>query len=98
MGVSGAGKTLVGRLLARHLGVKFFEGDDLHPAANKAKMQSGVALSDADRRPWVEAIAKLIRELLERHESAVISCSALKQAHRDQIGRQGVCFVYLRIP
>ncbi|MGT2462629.1 gluconokinase [Sinomonas atrocyanea] len=82
MGVSGAGKTTAGQALAAHLGVPFGDADDLHPAANVAKMQSGVALDDADRAPWLAAVGTW---LAERRDGAVMSCSALRRAYRDTL-------------
>ncbi len=81
MGVSGSGKTTVGQLLALQLGIPFFDGDDFHPIANKAKMKAGIPLLDADRIPWLQAIhtvAKSNALLL----GAVIACSALKEMYR----------------
>ncbi|MGY3565283.1 gluconokinase [Sinomonas sp. RB5] len=82
MGVSGAGKTTAGQALAAHLGVPFGDADDLHPAANVAKMQSGVALDDADRAPWLAAVGTW---LAERRDGAVMSCSALRRAYRNTL-------------
>ena len=65
MGVSGSGKTTVGRLLSRELGWKYYEGDDFHPPANVEKMRSGIPLDDADRKPWLETLRDLIRSCLE---------------------------------
>lgn len=80
MGVSGAGKSTVGRLLAEALGARFIEGDDFHPPANRAKMAAGRPLEDSDRLPWLAAIAA---ELARSHgEDAVLACSALAQRHR----------------
>jgi gluconokinase len=81
MGVTGCGKTTVGRLLAQRLGVPFFEADDLHPAANVAKMRAGISLTDADRQPWLAAIAERIAP--GTGPSPVVSCSALKRRYRD---------------
>ncbi|MGH8704442.1 MAG: gluconokinase [Burkholderiales bacterium] len=83
MGVSGAGKTTLGLLLARQLGCEFLEGDDWHPPENVAKMAAGIALADADRWPWLE---RLNREL-HRHASVVLACSALKQSYRDVLAK-----------
>lgn len=98
MGVSGAGKTAVGRALAARLGWTFLEGDQFHPAANVAKMAGGRPLEDADRAPWLAAIAAAIDERLARGEPAVVACSALKKSYRRVIigERRGVRLVYLR--
>jgi len=98
MGVAGAGKTTVGRLLARALGCALLDADDYHPAANVAKMQSGAALTDDDRRPWLAALNDVLREHAARGERVVLACSALKQVYRDQLvaGVPGGRFVYLR--
>jgi gluconokinase len=81
MGVSGVGKTTIGRLLAERLGLPFIEGDDYHPAANVAKMASGVPLDDEDRRPWLDQL----NLLLKKHRRAVLACSALKRAYRTRL-------------
>jgi len=98
MGVSGAGKTTIGRLLADQLGWKFHDADDLHSDANKAKMASGVALTDADRAPWLASICDLIAESLARSTNVVLACSALKQSYRDQlvVDPERVKMVYLK--
>jgi gluconokinase len=98
MGVSGSGKTTVSALLASALGCQFQEGDDLHPAQNVEKMQSGMPLTDADRLPWLHNIAEEIGAWRARHESGVLTCSALKRAYREIIidGRPDVTLVYLR--
>jgi gluconokinase len=79
MGVSGTGKSTIGLALAETLDVPFVEGDDLHPVANREKMAAGIPLTDADRAPWLDAIAaKLDRPV-------VVACSALKRAYRDRL-------------
>jgi gluconokinase len=98
MGVSGAGKTTIGRLLAKELGWPFYEGDDFHPRANIEKMKQGIALTDRDRRPWLSALRKLINELLDDKKEAVIACSALKKIYRNELknGNTKVRFIYLK--
>jgi gluconokinase len=97
MGVSGAGKTTLGEMLAQRLGWPFKEGDELHPPANVAKMKSGHPLNDADRAPWLAAVGAWIDRWVAAGESGVISCSALKRAYRDTIarGRPAVRFVFI---
>ena len=101
MGVSGAGKTTVGRALADRIGWEFIEGDDFHPAANIALMSAGHALTDADRAPWLAALRKRIDEVLASHGHAVIACSALKHTYRSVLaGSEGggaVQFVHLEV-
>jgi gluconokinase len=82
MGVTGSGKTTVGRLLAAELGWSYYDADDFHPPANVEKMRSGVPLNDADRQPWLETLRDLIRNCLERNEAAILGCSALKESYR----------------
>jgi gluconokinase len=98
MGVAGAGKSTVGRALAERLGWAFQEGDDLHPPENIARMAAGVALTDADRAPWLDAVKAWIDTRLSDGESGVITCSALKRIYRTRIvaGRDAVRLVYLR--
>ena len=83
MGVAGSGKSTVGQLLARTLGWRFHDADDLHPPRNREKMQAGIALTDDDRGPWLEAVRSLIEQCIAGGVSAVIACSALKQWYRD---------------
>lgn len=82
MGVSGSGKTTVGLKLAAELGWSFRDADDFHPPANVAKMSAGTPLNDLDRAPWLAAIRAHIDTALARGESAVVTCSALKEAYR----------------
>ena len=81
-GVSGAGKTTVGELLARELGWHFYEADDFHSTANIEKMRRGVPLTDEDRWPWLENLRELIERSLAAGEDAVLACSALKEIYR----------------
>src|SRR4051812_5660617 len=82
-GVSGAGKTTIGKLLARELTWSFIEADDFHPTANIEKMRSGHSLSDEDRWPWLDCLRKQIERSLSAGKNAVLACSALKRAYRD---------------
>jgi len=98
MGVAGAGKTTVGRCLADLLAASFHEGDVFHPPANVAKMSGGTPLDDADRLPWLTAIAAAIDRARGEGQAMVVACSALKRAYRDiLIGpRVDVRLAYLR--
>ena len=100
MGVSGAGKTTIGRRLARAFACPFLDADDLHVPASVAKMQRGEALSDADREPWLDAIRARIAGALARSESLVVACSALKHRYRERLagGDARVVFVHLEAP
>jgi gluconokinase len=81
-GVSGAGKTTVGELLARELSLHFYEADDFHSTANIEKMRRGVSLTDEDRWPWLENLREMIERSLAAGEDAVLACSALKEIYR----------------
>lgn len=100
MGVAGSGKTTVGQRLAGELGLDFVDGDDLHPAANVAKMSAGQPLDDDDRAPWLERVAEV---LVARDGGVVVACSALKRAYRELIrercGGAGrpLTFLYLEV-
>ncbi|MEU8949130.1 gluconokinase [Streptomyces sp. NPDC048489] len=85
LGVSGSGKSTVGRALAADLGVPFVEGDDAHPAANIARMAAGHPLDDADRAPWLRTLARRVRRAAEAGEGLVLACSALRRAYRDEL-------------
>jgi len=89
MGVSGSGKTTIGRVLADELGWTFLDADDFHPPASVAKMAAGMALSDEDRWPWLDRLAGELRALDERRRNVVLACSALKQEYRDRLKRAG---------
>lgn len=96
-GVSGAGKTTIGKLLAEQLGWQFYEADDFHPRANIEKMRSGRPLTDEDRWPWLERLREQIARSITAKDNAVLACSALKRAYRDRLRvSDDVTFVFLR--
>ena len=97
MGVTGAGKTTIGRMLAQELGWEFADADDFHSAANKEKMSRGIALDDADREPWLEAIRAAMLRWSAADQNVVLACSALKSIYRErlEIG-PAVKFIYLK--
>ncbi len=98
MGVSGSGKTTVGKLLAEQLGWQFKDADDFHSATNKEKMHSGLPLTDEDRQPWLETLAQNIAGWIREGENTVLACSALKKSYRDTLtmDNQKILVVYLR--
>ena len=103
MGVAGAGKTTVGTALARALGWTFLDADAFHPAANIEKMSHGIALTDADREPWLDALCTLISNTVHRGEHVVLACSALKQWYREylvprDVSHAAVRFIHLDVP
>jgi gluconokinase len=98
MGVSGSGKTTVGKALASELGWDFYDADDFHPPENISKMEDGIPLSDSDRAPWLAALHRLIESCLTRNRPGVLACSALKESYRQGLmeGNDEVQLVYLR--
>lgn len=95
MGVSGCGKTTLGKALAARLGAGFVDADDLHPPANRAKMARGEALTDGDRAPWLDLVAGVLRN----RAPVVVACSALRRAYRDRLREAGeVRFLHLAAP
>lgn len=98
-GVSGTGKTTVGALLAGRLHWRFADADTFHPEANVAKMRAGIALTDADREPWLRAITTWMDERIAADESGVVTCSALKRRYRDRLldGRPTASLVFLQV-
>ncbi|HEU4595169.1 MAG TPA: gluconokinase [Pyrinomonadaceae bacterium] len=97
MGVTGSGKTTIGRLLARELGWPFHDADDFHSEASVEKMARGVPLDDRDRAPWLAALRELIRLRVESGENAVLACSALKESYRNfLLVGEDVKLIYLK--
>jgi gluconokinase len=97
-GVSGAGKTRIGQLLASQLGWKFVDADDFHSQASVEKMHRGVSLNDVDRQPWLDALRSAIEGWTAEAQNVVLACSALKRAYRDRLHvSPQVCFVYLKV-
>jgi gluconokinase len=98
MGVSGCGKTTVGKALAAKLGWYFYDADDYHTPEGIAKMSSGTPLNDDDRAPWLASLHTLISTCLKENKHGVLACSALKECYRQKllVGNQGVLLVYLK--
>ncbi len=99
MGVSGCGKSTLGAELAQRLAFRYVEGDELHPPENVERMAAGIALTDDDRKGWLETIAHVLREAREHAQPVVVTCSALKRRYRDVLRDQGdahVRLVYLQ--
>ena len=103
MGVAGAGKTLIGRGLARRLGGEFVDADDLHPAANVTKMRAGQPLTDDDRWPWLDLCGRRLADAATGRRTLVLACSALRRAYRDRLRHamptadRRLCVVYLNL-
>ena len=91
MGVSGSGKTTVGKLLAQKTGGRFLDGDDFHPPENVAKMSSGIPLTDEDRQGWLETLASIIHEA---DDLTIIACSALKASYREILKEAEFIFLH----
>lgn len=98
MGVTGAGKSTIGRALASSLGWEFHDGDDLHSDESIRKMRGGQPLTDLDRAPWILAVRQVVQAMLSSGVNGVVACSALKESYRDQIvgDRASVKLVYLK--
>ena len=98
MGPMGCGKTTIGKMLAEKLGWPFYDGDSFHPKENVEKMRAGIALTDEDRRLWLEKLREYIQRWLKERQNTILACSALKQAYRDILGvdQETVRTVYLK--
>lgn len=97
MGPSGAGKSTLARALAGHIGARFIEGDEHHPVANREKLAAGVPLGEADRALFLDSIGRAIND---EDDLVVVSCSALRRAHRDRLRSHanGILFVWIDVP
>jgi carbohydrate kinase (thermoresistant glucokinase family) len=99
MGVSGSGKSTIGRALSARTKLPFFDADDYHPEANVAKMAAGQPLNDDDRQPWLETLAALLKKQAQDGEGAILACSALKASYRNTLEKglsKKPLFVYLK--
>ncbi|MFP7724186.1 gluconokinase [Lysobacter sp. D1-1-M9] len=97
MGVSGSGKTTIARALAERLGHDFMDADDLHPPANRARLAAGTALTDADRAPWLDSVARAISSRVAGGGRIVVACSALKRVYRDRLRRAAEHMVFVHL-
>jgi gluconokinase len=97
MGVSGSGKTTIGRILSQKMGIPFFDGDDFHSAENKEKMKAGIPLTDADRQGWLQLLNKLAAAESVKG-GAIIACSALKEKYRKLLSENldNLAWVFLK--
>jgi len=98
MGAMGCGKTTIGKMLAEKLGWAFYDGDDFHPKKNVEKMRAGIALTDQDRKVWLDKLHANIQRWLRDKQNSILACSALKQTYRDMLGvnQDTVRTVYLK--
>lgn len=98
MGVSGSGKTSLGRALAARLGWEFIDADDFHPAGNIVKMESGIPLTDSDREPWLDALHRRLVYSLQSGGHPILACSALRESYRARLlhGLDGIAVIYLK--
>jgi gluconokinase len=98
MGVSGCGKSSIGKALAEQLGWDFYDADDFHPPENVSKMANGIPLTDSDRAPWLAALHDMISSSLKKNQPGVLACSALKENYRRQLMKDidNVRLVYLK--
>lgn len=98
MGVSGSGKTTIGKLLAEQLQWQFMDADDYHPASNIEKMKNAIPLNDDDRIPWLQELAQKIKDWDEQKKHTVLACSALKESYRQILDQSGpaITWVFLQ--
>lgn len=97
MGVSGSGKTTIGKFIAKKIKAVFVDGDDLHPAANIQKMSQGIPLTDEDRQPWLQKVSETAMSYIGQGQTIIIACSALKKVYRDLLRSEihPLQFIYL---
>lgn len=97
MGVSGCGKTTIGKMLSAKLNWKYFEGDEYHPQENIEKMKNGIPLDDSDRKPWLLKLRSIIQDSQNQKNNIVLTCSSLKESYRNILKvNNEVKFVYLK--
>lgn len=98
MGVSGSGKTTIGKQLSCHLHYHFYDADNFHPPENIQKMSQGIPLDDKDRQPWLLSLSYLINNLQQHQKNAVIACSSLKKSHRKSLqgNYKDLVWIYLK--
>ncbi len=97
MGVSGCGKTTIGKMLSAKLNWKYFEGDEYHPQENIEKMKNGIPLNDSDRKPWLLKLQYIINDALSKKVNIIITCSSLKESYRKILKVSNeVRFIYLK--
>ena len=94
IGVSGIGKTTIGKMLANTLGIPFYDADDYHPPSNIKKLTEGIPLNDTDRYPWLQILSRSI-SLWQKKRGAVLACSALKEKYRKILGNDGTNTTYI---